>query len=386
MANGRTTRRSKRSGFGNYRKLPSGRYQARYTGPDGKVYNGPRTFPNETEAQGWLAAERRMIDLDTWRPLDQRKHRNETTTLTVTDFAQRWLDSAGHLTPGSRSTYQSLIDKRIRPYLDDTRVSEFDRVSARDWVNTMRADFPETTARNAQAYTLLHNVFNAAVDDDLIVANPVSVKGAGKKPRPDHEDVLAPAQVDAIADQAPEVYRAAILTAAWCGLRFGEFSELRRKDVTLLGNHVKLKVQRGASRVDGETYVGTPKAGSERRPTVPPHLVPILKKHMATHVGAEDDALLFPNSDGNRIQPSTFRNHFYRWAEKAGVPGTSPHALRHFGGTMYALSGATTREIMDYLGHKSLSSAMHYQHVAQGRADQLAQKLSAIASAEEVSA
>jgi hypothetical protein len=46
---------------------------------------------------------------------------------------------------------------------------------------------------------------------------------------------------------------------------------------------------------------------------------------------------------------------------------------------MAAVAGATTREVMDRLGHTTSSAAMRYQHVAAGGADTLAARLSALA-------
>ena len=43
------------------------------------------------------------------------------------------------------------------------------------------------------------------------------------------------------------------------------------------------------------------------------------------------------------------------------------------------MAGATTREVMDRLGHTTSSAAMRYQHVAAGHADTLAARLSAFA-------
>jgi hypothetical protein len=46
--------------FGNVRKLPSGRFQGRYTGPDGCTYTarrntgGPLTFDTRGDAEAWL--------------------------------------------------------------------------------------------------------------------------------------------------------------------------------------------------------------------------------------------------------------------------------------------------------------------------------------------
>jgi hypothetical protein len=36
--------------FGNIRKLASGRYQARYRGPDGRLHAAPHTFERKSEA------------------------------------------------------------------------------------------------------------------------------------------------------------------------------------------------------------------------------------------------------------------------------------------------------------------------------------------------
>lgn len=53
---------------------------------------------------------------------------------------------------------------------------------------------------------------------------------------------------------------------------------------------------------------------------------------------------------------------------------------------MSAQTGATTREVMDRLGHTTTTTAaMRYQHVAAGRADALAERLSALAGSSAAS-
>jgi hypothetical protein len=47
---------------------------------------------------------------------------------------------------------------------------------------------------------------------------------------------------------------------------------------------------------------------------------------------------------------------------------------------MAPLTGATTREVMDRLGHTNTTAAMRYQHVVAGRADALADRLSGLAA------
>lgn len=49
--------------FGSIRKLPSGRFQARYRAPDGEQRKAPATFTTKTAAAKWLAT----IETDLYR-------------------------------------------------------------------------------------------------------------------------------------------------------------------------------------------------------------------------------------------------------------------------------------------------------------------------------
>jgi integrase len=57
------------------------------------------------------------------------------------------------------------------------------------------------------------------------------------------------------------------------------------------------------------------------------------------------------------------------------MPDLHPHDLRHAAGTIFAQQGATTREIMARLGHRSRSAADRYQHAAARRDAELAARL-----------
>ena len=61
---------AKRSGFSNVRKLPSGRWQARYTDQAGTAGSAPFTFHTKQDAQAWLATIRTDIIRGQWLPPD----------------------------------------------------------------------------------------------------------------------------------------------------------------------------------------------------------------------------------------------------------------------------------------------------------------------------
>src|SRR4051795_673556 len=70
--------------FGRVRKLPSGRWQARYPGPDGKDRSAPTTFATKTDANRFLAA----TEVDMGRGVWLDPHRSGVT---LQDYSQAWL-------------------------------------------------------------------------------------------------------------------------------------------------------------------------------------------------------------------------------------------------------------------------------------------------------
>lgn len=88
------------------------------------------------------------------------------------------------------------------------------------------------------------------------------------------------------------------------------------------------------------------------------------------------DGLAFPNTDGRHMHHGGLYKVYRPARAAAGRPDLRWPDLRHTGATMAAVAGATTRELMDRLGHSPSGMAMRYQHVTDGRPAQLARRLS----------
>lgn len=369
---------TKRRAFGQIAKLPSGRYRARYIGPDTRLHSAPLTFQAKLDAEMWLAAEHRLIERSEWTPPRVRDTRTRASQrLTVTAYAERWMEHRD-LKPRTRDHYRSILHRQILPHLGNMPMTSITSQTVRDWYGEL--DRTRPTLR-AHAYGLLRTILATAVTDEQISANPCHIRGASSAKRVKQIKPATLAELEIVTRSMPEKYRPMVLLSSWCALRFGELVELRRKDLDLKNRIIH--VRRGVVRSDGHVIVGTPKsAAGIRDVAIPPHLLPMLQEHVNRHSAGNREALLFPAADGvSHLAPSTLYRTFYRARETAGRPDLRWHDLRHTGAVLAAQTGATLAELMSRLGHSTPQAALRYQHAAQGRDAQIAESLSRMAHA-----
>lgn len=362
----------KRRGFGRIRQERSGRYSAAYVGPDTKLHKAPRTFATESDAEGWLAGERRKIDLGTWGAVER------TDGITLRTYADSWVEQRD-LRPRTRQHYKSMLERLILPALGSAKMVALTPAKIRQWHAGLGTGHP---TRNAHAYALLHAICSTAVQDEVLDANPCRIRAAMQTKRKRDVDVLTPAQVDKLAAKMPAELRASVILAAWCGLRWGETSELRRKDISK--DAATLRVRRAVTYRQGKFYVGEPKtAAGIRDVAIPPHIRPAIKAHLQNHVGRDPESLLFPvDSKGGHMHGDNYRTPWEKARAAIGKPNLRVHDLRHVGAVLAAQSGATTAELMHRLGHTTAAMALRYQHVAEGRDAEIAERLSKLAAGE----
>jgi integrase len=367
--------KGKRARFGSLRRLPSGRIQARYTGPDGLTHKAPFTFDTEGDAETWLATVRADIVRDAWNPNSTGRPK----ALTFGTYAERWL-AARTLEARTRAHYRSLLDRQILPTFQPVPLKHISPDLVREWHSTTAIDRP--TLRS-HAYGLLRTILGQALQDQLVPANPCHIRGAGNAKRVHKIKPASLAELEALVTAMPERYRVMTLLAAWCGLRFGELAELRRGDVNTRDGI--LHVRRGVVRADGAAVVKKPKSDAGIRDVaIPPHLLPMLREHLLKHAESGKNGLLFPARGGGHLAPSSLYRVYYPARETAGRPDLRWHDLRHTGAVLAASTGATLAELMGRLGHSTPGAALRYQHAAQGRDMEIAKALSALVMPKDV--
>src|SRR6185437_3991626 len=103
-------------GFGHIRRLPSGRWQASYIGPDLDRHAAASTFDAKQDAESWISDEHRLIAAGTWTSPSRRRAAANPTVLTFGVFAEDWIAHRA-LKPRTRSHYRKLLDVHILPVL-----------------------------------------------------------------------------------------------------------------------------------------------------------------------------------------------------------------------------------------------------------------------------
>lgn len=364
--------------FGRVRQLPSGRWQARYPGPDGQDHTAPHTFPRKREAEQWLTLKEADLKRGDW--LDPA-----AGAIPFATYAGEWVEER-ELSPKTVQLYELLLRLHLNPTFGEMNIGDIREEDVRRWrASRLKAGpgskptFGPVTV--AKAYRLLRAVLNTAARDKRIKENPCQIPGADRESSPERP-VLSVAEVFRIAEVIAPRYRALVLLATFGNLRWGELAGLRRKSLDL---------EAATVRVDETVYElgplvkGTPKSDAGRRKVVIPNLIiPDLRKHLDEYAQPGPNGFVFVGVRGGQLRRSNFSKPWARALEKAEleVGEIHVHDLRHTGNTYAAESGASLAELMNRMGHSSIRAAQVYLHARRERDREIASTLGKMAERE----
>ena len=257
--------------FGYVRRLPSGKWQASYLGPDGERHAAEVTFPSEVDAERYLAMTARQIRSGEWTDLRQLGRR------TLRECCEAYLDE----NPRVGRRWAETCRRNMRLHLGellDLPISQIRPPTVRAWYAKQRR-LGKSPSGTAQSYRFIRSVLNVAVADEAIPANPCKIPGAGNL-KAAERPTATPEQVAALIEAITPRYRAAVVLAAWCGLRRGEVCALRVADVNLEEGTVRVHKNWVELLQAPVRFEKDPKTEAGKRTVnIPPHVIPILVEH-----------------------------------------------------------------------------------------------------------
>ena len=351
------------------RRQDTNRWQARYRGPDGK--ERARDFNTKREATIWRQEELSKIRRAEWT--DPR-----SAQITLGQMWEPWLASLS-IKPKTLAGYESLWRTCVAPQWSSVKLQQVTPLAVRTWVaNTVgEKGAPLSASRKRQAFNVLAGILDAAVRDGRLARNPARsssgtrngflppIQSTRRRRFLDHAEVLALAE-------ATGDYSTLILVLCTCGLRWGEASALRVRDVDLLRN--RLHVEQSLAEVNGKLLFGLPKTHQIREVSIPKFLVDPLMQQM---LGKGPDDLLFTAPSGTPLRSQNFRRRVFIPAlRKAQIAPLRIHDLRHTAAGLAVNAGANVKGVQRMLGHADASMTLNvYADLFDGHLDEVADRL-----------
>lgn len=294
--------------------------------------------PNHKSGKRWIgtyATKREARDAEAEARKTVRRQRGRAD---AGEFASTWIDHY----PRQRESTNIWHRERIGKFAQDfagRQLDQITRLEARAWALANRS-----RVQSARA------MFSDAIRDGLAVDNPFANLRLKQSDGRRHLVVPTDGELGQLAQTAAVVQgewgrvvlAPLIMFAAHTGLRPGELYALRWEDINLTGNTVAVEWQWSQT----ERKRVRPKYDSTRTVFLPP------AARDALEVCARVRDEVFSAPRGGLLTGTVMGHYFPPVARTVGRPDLTPHALRHYYGTLLARKGLAPYEIAAMMGHK----------------------------------
>lgn len=355
------------------RETKSGpRYDVRYRLADGSTRT--KSFKRRSDAERFRASTEVELNKGDW--VDPRRGRT-----TLEEWVEQWWSMTVELRPSSRARDEAYLRSQILPVFGAFPLAAIDHLMIREWVAELAPRRKPATVHKVVG--ILNKVLVDAVRAGLIASNPAAHV---RLPRIEAREMrfLTPEEIGRLADTIDRRYRAAIIVAAFAGLRAGELFGLRAGRVDPLRQQIH--VAEIVTHVRGHLYVGPPKTRAGHRTVPIPKVAAAALSDQLMATGAGPDDLLFPAPQGGHVRLELWRRRFWAPAvSAAGLEPLRPHDLRHTAVALWIAAGASPKEIAVRAGHTSVVTVLdRYGHLLPGHEDKVNDALDAMASAARI--
>lgn len=280
---------------------------------------------------------------------------NITSARTFENWANKWLETykKGVVKDHTYNfTYKSNLEKYLIPYFGKAHISEIQQIDIQKYFNTVRTEDGKPLAKSTleKHKLILKSMFDAAIDNDLCIRNPVKNIKFQHVSDTAVKNVWTKEQAEIAEEFARRQWRLDIVMYLNTGLRRSELLGLKWTDIDFEEN--TLHVQRAVVQTKGKIVVDRPKsATSDRIVPFSAEFGKYLKKFLS-------DNEYVIGTDGI-TSPSTYAKQFSKFMEKlnaaTGVPILTPHELRHTYGTIKRAEGVDIYTIQKVMGHADIS-------------------------------
>jgi integrase len=324
----------------------------------------------------------------------------EPTDRTFKEFCDEFMESAKPiLRPATWGAYQSSLKNWIVPAFGDQPLCDIRKADVLKFLYGLLGDQSISQKFVKNVHVLLHRLFEAAIERELLAANPAhKIKvpnAAGISGAVEAKDrvVPKPVEVTQTFEKLTPAWRVLLATGAVTGVRRGELLGLYWEDIDW--THNKIHVQRALQRVtkkfmDSGRFRNVERIGqsglavvplktkkSVRFVDMPPYLAEELKDLRQRQNGSSAP-FVFQTEVSNPIDPDAVNRVLHAAQDLAGVRQFGLHGLRHLYCSLFQEKGASLKLAQDRLGHADASTTANiYTHLVNDQGGEIAEKVEA---------
>ena len=300
----------------------------------------------------------------------------EKPVKTFKEYAKSWLSVTVPATckESTEREYKDILKNHIEAVFSDQKINRITRGDIKTFLlEKLNKGYARSTVVHMR--NCLSGVFNLALDDEVIQANPSQGLGKFLKSKDRKEDInpLTSEELkkllDAVQDHFPEHYTLFLLLAR-TGMRIGEAIALQWGDIDFNGRFVEIK------RSNVREIITTPKSGKSRRVDMSMQLMKSLKSHkteskkkgLELGIGGLPE-YIFTNQTGTMLYKDNWRRRVFAKAlEKAELRKVRIHDLRHSYASLRIAKGDNIADVSGQLGHYSVKLTLDtYTHLLPGK-------------------
>jgi integrase len=296
--------------------------------------------------------------------------------LTLADRLRTWLEQQRtQLQPSTWRQYAGTATRYLVPHLGDRPMTSITHHDVTALYRTLLLaggvrGKPLSLATVQRVAAMTHKVFEDAVRDDLLPANPCDkavLPRIDPNATPRDLRVWTTGQLRVFLDHHRDHPLWSLwVVAAGTGLRRGELLGLRWQDIDLDGG--TLWVRRALSVVSGTAQLKLPKSNRTRSLRIGAAVIDALTERRAgqerersarlvAHESA-DWGLVFTEPDGGYVDPQKATDTFREAVREAPVPVVRLHDLRHAHATWMLQAGVNAKVVAARLGHASVQTTL----------------------------
>ena len=345
------------------KKFPRGfGFGFRYTDRQGREHKR-RGFERRIDAQ--RERTRVLAEMNAGRYIDPQRGK-----CTIDELGTAWLEAKKNVVKqASYDKYSSLWNCHVKPQWGRVAVSDVTHGDVQRWISDIAQ---RNSSKQTQGiFSVLGMILKRAVMDKRIAENPCEdielPKVTVKKPR----RYLTMSQLltlgNAASTRKQYDYGTMVLFMGTTGMRFGETTALRVKNLDLAKGSIR--VRENSVWSESGWHLNTAKNGEDRTVVFPRGL---LYERLRKAVESKDpDSLVFerPGSlnDGHHLTqndymrpPDSRDGWFAASVQEAGLPRMTLHDLRHTAVSLAVHSHVPPKVVQAIAGHKTFSMTMDY--------------------------